>query len=148
MGISTVLGMPPRVDRNAYVPAYAQLAAILRERIAAGEYRPGEYVPSEPRLGQEFELGVLTVRKAMAVLRAEGLVETERGVGSRVRDRKGVTVVKESAGARVAGRLATADDFRRHGIPEGVQVLVVSRDGAEDKVFRADEAVIEFDAEL
>lgn len=138
---------PRRIHRAAYAPAYAQLADILRERIAAGDYQPGEYLPSEPRLGQEYDLGRLTVRKAIAILRTQGLVDTVRGVGNQVREQKELAVVTIRAGDQVGARLATRDDYERYGIAEGTTVLVVTRKGEPERVYRADENIAEVDAE-
>lgn len=66
-------------------PKYQQLADILRERLKT--MRPGEPVPSETRLEAEFGLARGTIRKAVGVLRDEGLVVTTRGKGSYVAER-------------------------------------------------------------
>lgn len=63
-------------------PKYQQLAAILRERLAGME--AGDPVPSEHELEQEFGLARGTIRKAITVLRDEGLIVTTRGKGSYV----------------------------------------------------------------
>jgi GntR family transcriptional regulator len=60
---------------------YLQLAAILRGQIAAGVYAPARAIASEARLMQEHGLARETVRKAVRVLAAEGLVEVVRGRG-------------------------------------------------------------------
>ena len=67
-------------------PPWRQLAAILRERITSGELT-GD-LPSEKTLAQEYGLAVGTVRKALAQLRAEGLIQTDRGWGSSVVERE------------------------------------------------------------
>jgi GntR family transcriptional regulator len=74
------------VDHDGKVPVYLQLAAILRAQIAAGQYAPGRAIPSESRLMQEHGLARETVRKAVRVLAAEGLVEVVRGRGVYVND--------------------------------------------------------------
>lgn len=63
-------------------PPYQQLASILRDRIAAGEFRPGDALPSEKDLVQEHGLARETVRRAVKVLRDEGLVVTIPGRGT------------------------------------------------------------------
>jgi GntR family transcriptional regulator len=63
-------------------PAYVQLAAILRARIASGEITAR--LPSERDLHQEFGLAPLTVRKAVRLLRDEGLVTVVVGRGAYV----------------------------------------------------------------
>jgi DNA-binding GntR family transcriptional regulator len=62
--------------------AYRQLAGILRDRIRSGALRPGQRMPSEKDLHDEFGLARETVRRAMAVLRAEGLIDVRQGHGT------------------------------------------------------------------
>src|SRR5215468_8575514 len=66
--------------------AYRQLAAVLRDRIRNGELPPGRRMPSEKDLHDEFGLARETVRRALAVLRQEGLVEVRQGHGTFVVD--------------------------------------------------------------
>ena len=63
------------VDHGAPEPAYQQLAAILRARIANGEWRNGP-LPSVKQLQQEQDVGRDTVLRAIDILRDEGLVFT------------------------------------------------------------------------
>jgi DNA-binding GntR family transcriptional regulator len=63
------------VDHGAPEPAYQQLAAILRARIAKGEWRKGP-LPSVKQLQQEHDVGRDTVLHAIEILRNEGLVFT------------------------------------------------------------------------
>ena len=63
------------VDHGAPEPAYRQLAAILRARIANGEWRNGP-LPSVKQLQQEQDVGRDTVLRAIDILRSEGLVFT------------------------------------------------------------------------
>ncbi|MGW0064788.1 GntR family transcriptional regulator [Streptosporangium sandarakinum] len=62
---------------------WRQIAEIIEDRIAGGEYGPRTAL-FEVRLAQEFGVNRLTVRKAIAHLREKGLLETEPGVGSRL----------------------------------------------------------------
>ncbi|GAA3746990.1 GntR family transcriptional regulator [Spinactinospora alkalitolerans] len=64
---------------------YERVARVIRERIASGAYRPGNALPSEGRLSQEFEVSRPTVINALDVLRDEGLIYTQTGSGSYVR---------------------------------------------------------------
>ena len=66
--------------------AYRQVASVLRGRITSGELPPGQRMPSEKDLHDEFGLARETVRRAIAVLRAEGLVEVRHGHGTFVVD--------------------------------------------------------------
>jgi GntR family transcriptional regulator len=68
---------PPRINPRAAEPPYRQIAGWLRARILAGEFRPGEDpLPSEKDLVELFEVSRDTARRAVSVLRDEGLVRT------------------------------------------------------------------------
>ena len=66
--------------------AYRQLASVLRDRIRNGELPPGRRMPSEKDLHDEFGFARETIRRALAVLRQEGLVEVRQGHGTYVVD--------------------------------------------------------------
>lgn len=73
------------VDHDAATPLWAQLADILRQQISTGKLPSGRVIPSESTLMQEHEVARGTVRKAIDVLVAEGLVERVQGRGTFVR---------------------------------------------------------------
>lgn len=64
------------IDPTAKLPPYRQLAQIIMDRIKSGEYPRESRLPSESELIEEFELGRSTVRRTMAYLREQKLVET------------------------------------------------------------------------
>jgi GntR family transcriptional regulator len=73
-----------RVDKYADEPLYVQLAGILRRRIESGELARLDPLPSESTLTQEHDVSRDTVRRAIAVLRDQGLVFTIAQRGSYV----------------------------------------------------------------
>ena len=77
------------------MPRYAQLADLLRQRIARGVWPPGTQLPSLEALMQEFDVARVTVRQAIDLLAREGLVSPQRGRG---------TFVTGAAGARARHR--------------------------------------------
>jgi GntR family transcriptional regulator len=64
------------VDPYSSEPMYAQLAGILRNRITGGDLARLDPLPSESSLTQEYGVSRDTARRAIAVLRDEGLVFT------------------------------------------------------------------------
>lgn len=72
------------IDPTGPVPPYRQLADILTARIEGGQYEPGQRIPTESELVEEFELARSTVRRAIGLLREAGLVETVPQRGSYV----------------------------------------------------------------
>ena len=70
------------IDINRGPPPWRQVADDMRARIAAGEWTGR--LPSEKTLAQTYGVALGTVRKAMAQLRAEDLIFTDKGWGSYV----------------------------------------------------------------
>lgn len=70
----------PEIDR----PVYLQLADILRGMITSGEIAPSHALPSITTLVQTYGIADQTARKAVAVLRSEGLVHNVAGKGTYV----------------------------------------------------------------
>lgn len=60
---------------------YQQIAADLRARLGAGELTAGRLLPSEAELSTEFSASRVTVRRALELLRDEGLVDSRQGFG-------------------------------------------------------------------
>jgi DNA-binding GntR family transcriptional regulator len=75
----------PRIDRDLFEPPYCQLANILRRQIATGTLRPGDRVPSEAQLCEQYEVSPMTTRRALTILLDEGLVTAARGRGTFVK---------------------------------------------------------------
>lgn len=71
--LSYVAGMT--VDPGSPVPAYQQLADILRKRIQAGEFASGP-LPSNRTLRETYDVGEHVVTHAIRTLEAEGAVFT------------------------------------------------------------------------
>lgn len=69
------------VDHEGDEYVYLQVASILRAQIKSGELPPGRALPSARLLSQQFEVAIGTIKKAIEVLRAEGLVRTVIGRG-------------------------------------------------------------------
>jgi GntR family transcriptional regulator len=129
------------IDRSLYEPPYAQLARLLRERIARGEYRPGDRLPSEAELCATYRVSPMTVRRAVTLLVQEEVATTEQGRGTFVKSPKlgaatfdlsdlrrylddsatAVTILEArivSASARVSSKLA---------VGEGARVIAIKR---------------------
>jgi GntR family transcriptional regulator len=74
-------------------PAYATIAADLRERIKDGHLTPGDKLPSERELSEAWSVSGIVARQAIATLRSEGLIYGVRGKGSFVSERRQLTRV-------------------------------------------------------
>jgi GntR family transcriptional regulator len=68
------------------VPRWQQVADILRDEILSGRHKPGQPLPSEQVLSEEFGVARPTVRMGVAALVSEGLLTVRRPYGTIVRD--------------------------------------------------------------
>ena len=71
-----------RVERG--VAQYQRLASLLRHRIAKGEYPLGAQLPPITQMADDLGVAVVTVRQAYELLSREGLIRSQRGVGTHV----------------------------------------------------------------
>jgi GntR family transcriptional regulator len=81
---------------------YQDIVDELRASILEGRLDAGERLPSENELAERFGTSRPTVRRAIALLKAEGLVNTEQGRGAFVRPKPHVRL------------LLSGENFRRH----------------------------------
>jgi DNA-binding GntR family transcriptional regulator len=65
-----------KIDPTGPVPPYRQIAEIIRQRITSGEYPKGTRIPTESEMVETWEVARTTARRAIRVLREEGLVQT------------------------------------------------------------------------
>lgn len=64
------------VDPLDPTPLYVQVADAVAARIEAGEFEPGDLIPSEGTLQQEYGVARGTIRRAIETLRERGMVVT------------------------------------------------------------------------
>lgn len=131
----------PRIDRDRFEPHYYQLANILRQQIATGKLRPGDRVPSESQLSEQYDVSPMTARRALTLLLDEGLVTATRGRGTFV---KPIELTTATFGLQALGKLfsggrtsvrfllvksipATERIHRRLGVRIGAKVISIRR---------------------
>lgn len=66
----------------AFSPLYQQIKALILQSLQAGEWKPGDLIPSEIELAGRFKVSQGTVRKAIDELAAENLVVRRQGRGT------------------------------------------------------------------
>lgn len=108
------------LDRNADRPLYKQLADELRDQIERGNLAPGQELPAQTALATEYDLGRDAVQDALALLRSEGLIVTERGKPAYVAE-PAQTTVTLAQGDQVEVRGGTVIVTRSGGTSETYQ---------------------------
>lgn len=148
-----VRGMPAERIREHTVPVAAarrrrlradqarQLADLLRHQVRTGGFSGG-VLPLEGTIGDDYRVSRNTVRQALDLLRTEGLVERQPGVGTVVVSEKyphgldrlqGLAETLHEHGdvtneVRTVGPVpAPAPVARRLGLPEHTDVLYIER---------------------
>ncbi len=71
----------PKPAASGHAP-YTRVKDFLKSGLASGHWVPGDQMPSEAELVQQFAVSRMTVGRALRELQAEGLVTRVQGVGS------------------------------------------------------------------
>lgn len=103
------------IERGSPTPLYHQLKELLAERIARGEWQPGDMLPTEEQLQEQYEISRTTVRQALKELEVEGHIWRQRGRGTFV------SRPKISHSAEPHFRLT--DTLRQQGVQPGWELL-------------------------
>lgn len=94
-------------------PKYIQVMSAIQQRIEAGEYRPGDMLPSETQLVRELGVGRTTVVRALQTLAMQGWITREHGRGSFVKGRPDSPAERVRPGLAVAEQAETGDGAMR-----------------------------------
>lgn len=119
-------------------PIFRQLAAILRDAITSGRIPPGQRLPSETTLQQQYGVNRLTARAAVNILRAEGLAELRRGHGVVVREPIEKQDLIPPPGSVVHARMPTPEERAEQNIPTGTPVFSVTSTDGTIAIYPAD----------
>ncbi len=72
------------------IPLHLNISEQIQQRITEGYYSPGEKLPSEKKLVEEWQVSRITIRRAIANLVQQGLVTTHQGKGAFVNEKRKV----------------------------------------------------------
>ncbi|HEY8971874.1 MAG TPA: GntR family transcriptional regulator, partial [Puia sp.] len=71
--------MKAQLQRHSLADA---VVSRLQQQLSLGEYQPGEKLPSEPELMEQFGVGRSTIREAIRILANLGLLSVRQGSGT------------------------------------------------------------------
>lgn len=113
---------------------YKQIVDQVREQIFSGELPPGTPLGSEAAMVHRWQVGIGTVRRVTAALKADGLIETAPGQVARVAEQPEAVVVCIAAEVdpTIRARRATPEERRQLDLAEGVWVIEVTHGGMSD----------------
>lgn len=118
------------LDPDSPVPLFHQIAEAFRYKIAIGELRPGDRLPSVRDFADDNGLHYLTVRKGYLALAESGLVTMRRGIGTTVVETRSVVsdAVRGVSIHVVECNAPQCEDYARQlcagiGVPVGTWLL-------------------------
>ena len=125
-----ILHSAETIDRRSAAPMYDQLRRLIIDTIERDDLQPGDPLPGEHRLCEQYGVSRTVVRQALAQLEHEGLVERVKGKGTFVaRPRTSESLVHTLIGLY--------DDVERRGGQVRSDVLRHEREPASDEVAAA-----------
>jgi len=123
-------------------PLYQRVADRIANRIYDGHWKPGEPIPNEFALADEFSVSQGTIRKAMSVVEETGLIDRQQGRGTFVRKLseersyyhffrlahpQGKRVTPEPDKERVTTRSANETEQRTFDLDNNAEVIEIER---------------------
>lgn len=67
---------------ESFIPIYFRLAEDIKQQVLSGKLKPGDMLPTEAQLCNQYGISRMTVRQGLKLLTDEGLIESYRGKGS------------------------------------------------------------------
>lgn len=117
---------PETIDRFSKLPYYQQLYEILLGKIQRREWQPGDMIPPESELIEEYQVSRNTVRQVLEKLVNDGLIYRQRGRGSFVSH-----PTLEQAMTRI---VSFTEDMHQRGFAPGTRVLSTDLIPAEEEI--------------
>lgn len=111
------------------MPRYSQIKRHLLDAIESGQLRPGDRVPSERELTEQFAVSRMTARHALRDLETMGYLYRLQG--------KGTFVAHPKLEQQLARLTSFTEDMRLRGMEPGARVLSVAEMPAGARVARA-----------
>ncbi|MDG2236243.1 MAG: GntR family transcriptional regulator [Arenicellales bacterium] len=120
------------------IPLYEQIKEALLGRLASDHWRPGELLPSEPKLAEEFGVSQGTIRRALDDLVLQGLLVRHQGRGTAVTEHTpfgffhlfrgdGARELPQSKTLRISSNQASRTERDSLELASGKQVIRILR---------------------
>jgi GntR family histidine utilization transcriptional repressor len=139
--MSAILDSFDDVSKAAPEPIYQQIKRVIQQRIASGEWLPGQKLPSENDLVVALDVSRMTINRALRELTQQGLIKRVHGLGSFVAETprhaslielQDIALEIEQDGRRHAAKIlqlasvaAPADIAAQMGLPAAAQVYLL-----------------------
>lgn len=78
-------------EKNVKIPLYVTVYETLTQWLKEGKYKPGDKLPGENILAEQFQVSRGTLRQAMLLLQEDGLISNHQGKGNIVLSNQDIT---------------------------------------------------------
>lgn len=104
------------IDKTIPIPLYYQLLVIIKKNIESGVWKPGETIPTELELMEQYGISRSTIRQAILALVNDGYLKREKS--------KGTIVTSPTGRMRFVGSLISfSDEMNSKGIAHDSRIL-------------------------
>ncbi len=110
--------------KSGPLPRYYQLKELIREKIRTGEWNPGDLIPSERELGEQYGISRMTTRQSLNELVNEGYLYREQG--------KGTFVAHPKIIQQLTSLTSFTEDIQRRKQRPGAKMLEASMQPADE----------------
>jgi len=121
--------MKESINFESHIPYYIQLMDILQEKVKHAEWNPGDQIPGEQDLCENYQVSRTVVRQALQELEYEGVITRQRGKGTFVTSPK----ISEGLVQKLTGFY---QDMVERGLKPGSKVLNQNVSPSSEKVAR------------
>ena len=130
------------IKAKGSIPLYIQIRDLFAAKISAGEWPPGEIIPSEVRLCRQLGVSQGTVRQAIGELVENNVLMRKQGLGTfvahhdherdlfhffHIADRQGHKVLPDSETLSLRRKIAAKKEIEQLRLDEGAGVYVIRR---------------------
>lgn len=125
-----------------------QILERIKSALIRGDLKPGDYLPSETELTQSLGIGKSSVREAIKMLQAIGIVEVRRGQGTIIRREPGDPLVDPMAFGMILARGMTRDVLEFRKMFEPAYTLQAMTNATEEDHQRIQKAIDDMEAAI
>jgi GntR family transcriptional regulator len=115
------------INFDSHIPYYIQLMDILREKVQQAEWVPGDQIPGEQDLCEQYQVSRTVVRQALRELEFEGVISRQKGKGTFI----SLPKISEGLVQKLTGFY---QDMVERGLKPGSQVLHQNVISSNDKI--------------
>ena len=74
--------MSLEIDFRSGIPIYLQVVERIKERLAAGQLKPGDQLPTVRSLALDLRVNFNTIARAYRIMDESGIISTQQGRGT------------------------------------------------------------------